>query len=258
MSKPPVFDLSGRVALVTGASSGLGERFARVLAGSGAKVVLGARRADKLEALKVEIIAAGGEAIAVSLNVADEASTIAAYDAAEAAFGPVDTVIANAGMNIEGSIVDLPIEAFDEVMGVNLRGVFLTVREGGRRLLAAGSRERGHGRIVITSSVTAQHVSPGVAVYSASKAAVLQMGRVLARDWARQGINVNMICPGYIRTALNSDWFDTEWGQKQMNGFPRKRLMEEGDLDAMVLYLASDASRAVTGTAFTVDDGQTL
>jgi len=194
----------------------------------------------------------------VALDVADEASVIAAYDAAEAAFGPVDTVIANAGMNIEGSIVDLPIEAFDEVMAVNLRGVFLTVREGARRLLAAGSRERGHGRMVITCSVTASHVSPGVAVYSASKAGVLQMGRVLARDWARQGINVNMICPGYIRTALNSDWFDTEWGQKQMNGFPRKRLMEEGDLDAMVLYLASDASRAVTGTAFTVDDGQTL
>jgi NAD(P)-dependent dehydrogenase (short-subunit alcohol dehydrogenase family) len=101
-------------------------------------------------------------------------------------------------------------------------------------------------------------VAPGIAVYAASKAAVLQMGRVLARDWARSGINVNMICPGYIRTALNSDWFDSEYGQKQMNAFPRKRLMEEGDLDAMVLYLASDASRAVTGTAFTVDDGQTL
>ena len=258
MSKPPIFDLSGRVALVTGASSGLGERFARVLAASGAKVVLGARRADKLETLKAEIIAAGGEAIAVSLDVADEASVIAAYDAADAAFGPVDTVIANAGMNLEGAIVDLAVEDFDAVMSVNLRGVFLTVREGARRLMAAGSRERGHGRMVITCSVTASHVSPGVAVYSASKAAVLQMGRVLARDWARSGINVNMICPGYIRTALNSDWFDTEWGQKQVDRFPRKRLMAEEDLDAMVLYLASDASRAVTGTAFTVDDGQTL
>ena len=258
MSKPPVFDLTGRVALVTGASSGLGERFSRILAASGARVVLGARRADKLEALRDEIVAAGGEAIAVSLDVADETSVIAAYDAAQAVFGPVDTVIANAGMNIEGSIVDLPVEAFDEVMAVNLRGVFLTVREGARRLMAAGSRERGHGRMVITCSVTAQHVAPGIAVYSASKAAVLQMGRVLARDWARSGINVNMICPGYIRTALNSDWFDSEWGVKQMNAFPRKRLMEEGDLDAMVLYLASDASQAVTGTAFTVDDGQTL
>jgi NAD(P)-dependent dehydrogenase (short-subunit alcohol dehydrogenase family) len=145
MSKPPIFDLTGRVALVTGASSGLGERFARVLAASGAKVVLGARRADRLEALKDEIIADGGAAIAVALDVADEASVIAAYDAADAAFGPVDTVIANAGMNIEGSIVDLPVEAFDEVMGVNLRGVFLTVREGARRLLAAGSPERGRG-----------------------------------------------------------------------------------------------------------------
>ena len=221
-------------------------------------MVLGARRADRLEALRADIIAAGGEAVAVSLDVADEASVIAAYDAADSAFGPVDTVIANAGMNLEGAIIDLPIEDFDAVMAVNLRGVFLTVREGARRLLAAGSRERGHGRMVITSSVTANHVSPGLSVYSASKAAVLQLGRVLARDWARQGINVNMICPGYIRTALNADWFDTEYGKKQIDRFPRKRLMAEEDLDAMLLYLASDASGAVTGTAFTIDDGQTL
>jgi NAD(P)-dependent dehydrogenase (short-subunit alcohol dehydrogenase family) len=254
----PVFDLTGRTALVTGASSGLGARFARILAASGARVVLGARRADRLQALKAEIEAAGGQAIAVSLDVADEASTIAAYDAAEQAFGPVDTVIANAGMNAEGPLTELSVEDFDGLMAVNLRGVFLTVREGGRRLMAAGSRERQHGRIVIISSITAHSVEPGLAAYSASKAGVLQMGKVIARDWVRQGVNVNMICPGYIKTEINADWFDTEAGDKQVAKFPRRRLMVESDLDAMLLYLSSDAARAVTGAAFTIDDGQSL
>ena len=258
MAATPNFDLSGRVALVTGASSGLGARFGRILAASGAKVVLAARRIDRLAALTAEINGAGGQAIAVAMDVADEGSTVAAYDAAERAFGVVDTVIANAGMNIEGSVIDLPVDAFDEVMGVNLRGVFLTVREGAKRLIANDAKQTQRGRIVIISSITADTISPGLAVYSASKAAVLQMGKVMARDWARQGINVNMICPGYIRTDINSAWFDTEGGAKQIAKFPRRRLMEEGGLDAMLLYLASDAARAVTGVAFTLDDGQSL
>ncbi len=258
MTAAPTFDLAGRVALVTGASSGLGAHFARILAASGASIVLAARRADRLQALEADIRAAGGRAVAVSLDVADEASTIAAYDAAEAAFGPVDTIIANAGMNSEGAITTLPVAEFDQVVAVNLRGVFLTVREGAKRLIAGGSRETQRGRIVIISSITAQTVSPGLAVYSATKAAVLQMGKVMARDWARQGVNVNMICPGYIRTELNQDWFDSEGGAKLVGSFPRKRLMAETDLDATLLYLASDASRAVTGAAFTIDDGQSL
>ena len=258
MTKPPAFDLSGRVALVTGASSGLGSRFARILAGAGAAVVLAARRAERLQALEAAIRAAGGQAIAVPLDVADEAATVAAYDAAEAAFGTVDTVIANAGMNAEGAVTDLPIAEFDRAVAVNLRGVFLTVREGAKRLIAAGSRETQRGRIVIISSITAQSVAPGLAVYSATKAAVLQMGKVMARDWARQGINVNMICPGYIKTELNEDWFDSEGGAKLVASFPRRRLMEATDLDATLLYLASDAARAVTGAAFTIDDGQSL
>jgi len=258
MADAPIFDLRGRVALVTGASSGLGERFARILAGSGAKVVLAARRTDRLDQVKLEIEAAGGQAMAVALDVADEASTIAAYDAAEAAFGPVDTIVANAGMNSEGSVIDLSVEEFDQLVGVNLRGVFLTVREGARRLIAAGSREKENGRVVITSSITANTIAPGLAAYSATKAAVLQMGRVMAREWVRQGINVNMICPGYIRTELNTEWFDSEAGAKQVAKFPRRRLAQESDLDAPLLYLCSDASRGVTGAAITVDDGQSL
>jgi len=252
------FDLTGRTALVTGASSGLGSHFARVLAAAGANLVLAARRADRLEALRAEITAAGGRAISVAMDVADEPSTIAAYDEGERAFGVIDTIIANAGTTSAGLVTALPVEEVDQVLAVNMRGVFLTVREGARRLIAAGSRERQHGRVVIISSITASAISPGTAIYSATKAGVLQMGRVMARDWVRQGINVNMICPGYIRTELNDGWFASESGAKQIATFPRRRLIAEGDLDPMLLYLASDASRGVTGAAFTVDDGQSL
>ncbi|MGH6780575.1 MAG: SDR family NAD(P)-dependent oxidoreductase [Sphingomonadaceae bacterium] len=252
------FDLGGRTVLVTGASSGLGARFAQILAASGANVVLAARRGDRLAELRDTIVRGGGRAIAVSMDVSDEASTIAAYDAAEAAFGRVTSVIANAGVNAEGPATELAIDEFDQLMAVNLRGVFLTAREGAKRMMASGSREQEDGRIVIISSITAQAVSPGLAAYSASKAAVLQMGRVLARDWARQGIGVNMICPGYIPTEINSDWFETEAGARYIAKWPRKRLMRDSDLDAMLLYLASDASRSVTGSVFTVDDGQSL
>ncbi len=258
MTRPPAFDLAGRVALVTGASSGLGERFARILAASGARVVLAARRRDRLLATCQEIGAAGGQAIAVEMDVTDEASTIAAYDAAEAAFGTVTSIIANAGMNSEGRALDISAEAFDEVFAVNTRGAFLTAREGARRLIATRGQSRPEGRIVLVSSITAQAVSPGLATYAASKAATLQMGRVLARDWIRQGINVNMLLPGYIRTEINAEWFDTEGGVAQIARFPRRRLLEAGELDAPLLYLASDASAGVTGSAFTIDDGQTL
>lgn len=258
MANAPIFDLTGRVALVTGSSSGIGARWGRILAAAGAKVVLAARRIDRLETIRDEIRAQGGQAITVAMDVADEASTIAAYDAAEAAFGVVDTIVANAGMNAQGPATQLPIDEFDHICSVNLRGVFLTVREGARRLLADNAPEKQHGRIVINASVTANTVEPGLSAYSATKAAVQQMGKVLARDWARHGINVNTICPGYIRTDLSDGWFDTPGGLKQINGFPRRRLMEEGDLDVALLYLCSDAARAVTGSSFTIDDGQTL
>jgi NAD(P)-dependent dehydrogenase (short-subunit alcohol dehydrogenase family) len=250
--------LGGRTVLVTGASSGLGAVFGRTLAASGANVVLAARRADRLAALRDEIVAAGGQAIAVAMDVADEASTIAAYDAAERAFGPVDGVVANAGVNCEGSALDLALDDFTEVVDINLRGVFLTVREGARRMIAADAPERQHGRVVIVSSITAEHVSPGLAVYSATKAAVLQMGKVLARDWARRGVNVNMLLPGYIATELNREFFASDAGERFVGKFPRRRLMTAEDLVPMLLYLISDASRAVTGAAFTIDDGQTL
>lgn len=254
----PQLDLSGRTALITGASSGIGARWAALMAKAGANVVLCARRVGHLEELRDSVVADGGKAIAVAMDVADEASVVAGYDAAEAAFGTVDTIIANAGISGEGLTEEQSVESFDQVLAINLRGVFLTAREGARRLMAAGSRDSGRGRVVITSSITAFEVSGGLAAYSATKAGVLQMGKVMARDWIRKGINVNVICPGYIKTAINADWFDTEAGSRQVQKFNRRRLMVESDLDIPLLWLASDASRAVTGTAIVVDDGQML
>lgn len=248
--------LAGRTVLITGASSGIGARFARIVAAEGAAVVIGARRVDRLEALRDSVIADGGKALAVAMDVTDEASTIAAYDAAEAAFGPVDGVVANAGVQYEGLAADLPVEDFDQVFAVNVRGVFLTAREGARRMRAAGIAERG--RVVLVSSITAKMVTPGVTAYSASKAAVSHMGRHLAREWARQGPNVNNLCPGYIKSELAGDWFDTEGGRKQMGKWPRRRILDEDALDPMLIYLLSEESKGVTGADFTIDDGQSL
>lgn len=249
---------AGRVALVTGASSGLGRRFAEVLAAGGAKVALAARRMDRLEEAASAIRESGGEALAVEMDVTDEASIIAGFDAAERQLGPIDTVIANAGMNSRGLALEVGADEFDTVMAINVRGVFLTAREGARRMVAAGSRESGRGRVILISSIGALKVLPGLTAYCASKAAVVMMGRSLAREWANRGINVNVVCPGYVETELNADWFTEEGGKKQIAGFPRRRLMVEADLDAMILYLASDAARAITGSVFTLDDGQTL
>ena len=250
--------LEGRVALVTGASSGFGQHFAWVLAKAGAKVVLGARRADRVQALADEIAAAGFQSLAVAMDVTSEASVATAYDAAEQAFGTVDTIIANAGTNHFSPAVDLLMEDFDAVVSTNLRGVFLTAREGARRLLKGGSREREHGRIVIISSITADVVDPGLSVYSATKVGVVQMGKVLAKEWVRKGINVNTLCPGYVQTEISGQWFGSEGGQQQIAAFNRKRLMDIESLDGPLLFFCSDAAKGVTGSVLTVDDGQSL
>ena len=168
----PCLDLTGRTALVTGASSGLGARFAHLLAANGARVVLGARRRDRLEHLRATIEADGGQALAVSLDVADEASVASAYDAAEAAFGPVDTIIANAGGNVEGTGLTLAASAFAQVLAVNVMGVFLTAREGARRMIATNSAETRRGRVLLISSITATAVSPGLTAYMEPDAAI--------------------------------------------------------------------------------------
>ena len=251
-------DVSGRTVLITGASSGLGAGFARGLAANGARVVLCARRTELLGSLAAEIAGAGGEAVAVGMDVTCDADTIAAYEAAEAAFGPVDSVIANAGVAGLGKALEITTEAFDHVVAVNLRGVFLTVREGARRMIAARSRERRHGRIVIISSVTAAKSSRAPFAYCATKAAVTRMGELLAREWAADGININMLSPGHVLTDLTASALETPGGRRMIERFPRARLLDQEELLPLLLYLASDASSGVTGASFTVDDGQTL
>ena len=251
-------DPSGRTVLITGASSGLGRHFATIAAGAGAAVAVAARRADRLAALVDEIAARGGKATAVTMDVEDEASVIAGFDAAEKALGPIDSMIANAGMNSRGMALDIAIADFDKVIAVNLRGVFLTVREAAKRMIAAGSKDTGRGRIVIVSSLASHQVLPGIAAYCASKAGVLMLGKALAREWANRGINVNSICPGFIETELNDEFLASEAGQRMIAGFPRRRVMKESDLDGTVLHLLSDASRGITGAAFDIDDGQGL
>jgi len=249
-------DLNGRVALVTGASSGFGHHFARLLAAAGAKVVAGARRKERLDDLARTIRAAGGTIEPVTLDVEDEGSIIAAYDAAERAFGTVDTIIANAGISPPGSALELPVEDLSQILRVNVQGVYLTAREGARRLIARGAPERG--RMILVGSVGSIRPLAGLTAYSMTKAAVAMMGKGLAREWARHGINVNTICPGWVATELNSEWLTSEGGQKLIKSFPRRRLMQSSDLDGMTLFLASDGSAAVTGGVFSIDDGQSL
>jgi NAD(P)-dependent dehydrogenase (short-subunit alcohol dehydrogenase family) len=246
--------LSGRIALITGASSGLGEHFARLYAGEGAAVVIGARRVERIAALADEINAAGGKALAVN----DEASIIAAFDAAEAQIGVPDVVVANAGIVVPGRAIDVPAEGIRSVIETNYTGVFLTAREGARRMIAAGSKASEKGRVILIGSITSHMTGQGDATYAASKLAVQHLGRQLAQEWARLGISVNTIQPGYISTEIAGDWFDTEGGKAQINTWPRRRLTAMTALDEPMVFFASDAARQVTGSHITVDDGQSL
>lgn len=249
------FDLSGRTALITGASSGLGAHFAEVFVAAGAQVVIGARRVDRVEALAARL---GAKALPVAIDVTDEASIAAAFDAAEARFGTVDTVIANAGVANGGRTVDVAPDKLRQTIDTNFTGVLLTARDGARRMIAAGSRDSGRGRIVLVGSITAHVTGHGDSAYAASKAAVAHLGRNLAREWVRQGINVNVIQPGYIQTEIAGDWFESEGGAKQIAGWHRRRFMPIDVLDPQLLYFASDASAWVSGSVIDIDDGQSL
>lgn len=247
--------LAGRTALITGASSGFGAHFARLFVREGANVVIGARRVEKVAALAAEL---GERALAVVLDVTNEASLIAAYDAAEARFGTVDTVIANAGIAKGGRSTELAAADITAVVETNFTGLYLTAREGAKRMIAAGFRDSERGRIVLLGSITAELTGNGETAYAAIKAGVAHLGRQFAREWVRQGINVNTVQPGYIDTEIQGDWFESAAGQAHVNSFHRRRLTPITALDAPVLFLASDASRHVTGATLTIDDGQVL
>lgn len=248
------FDLTGRTAFVTGASGGLGQRFARVLAGAGASVAVAARRVDRLSLVKEEIERAGGRCAAVAFDVTDDGRVGPALDEAEAALGAIDILVNNAGMSIPGSVTDLPLADFDAVLRTDLRAPYVVAREAGRRMIA---RQRG-GRIINIASMAAFRVLPGLTAYCMAKAALAMMTQCMAREWARYQINVNAICPGYIETEINSSWFATDKGKDQIRAMPRRRLIETEDLDGILLLLASDASRAITGSLIGIDDAQSL
>ena len=244
-------DLSGQTALVTGASSGLGLRFAKVLASRGAKVALAARRLDRLEALAAEIRADGGQAVAIQMDATDADQLVAAVDKAEAELGLVTILVNNAGIPDAQRAHKMSIELIDRVLDINVRAPFILACEVARRLLAA---ER-PGRIVnIASSAAYDYAGGGAALYSVSKASVVRMTEALAVEWARFNINVNAIAPGAFESEMMAGMLERVGDISQH--FPRKRIGNPAQLDSTLLYLVSPASDAVTGTSIRVDDGQ--
>ena len=245
-------DLSGRVALVTGASSGLGARFARVLAAKGAKVALCARRIDRLEALAAEIRAAGGQPIAVAMDATQADSLVQAVASAEAAFGTVDILVNNAGMPDAQRAHKMSTELIDQVLGVNLRGPWILACEVARRLIAAGKP----GRIVNISSVAHfRYDGGGAALYAVTKTAIARMTEALAVEWAHYNINVNAIAPGMFVSEMTDGMF-ARMGGNPAQHLPRKRVPVPEQMDSTLLYLVAPASECVTGATIRIDDGQ--
>mgnify|MGYP003121035078 FL=1 len=247
------FDLTGKVALVTGASQGLGARFAETLAASGAAVAVAARQVAKLEDLAERIRGAGGSAHAVAMDVTDPASVAAAIEDAEAALGPLDILVNNAGIAVQKPFLEMSPEDYDQVLDTNLKGCFLVAQAAARRM-----KESGGGSIINISSVLGTEVIGALSTYCASKGGLLQLNRAMALELSRYGIRVNAIAPGYIETPINSDFFKTEPGQKMVKTIPQRRLGQPDDLDGALLLLASDQGAYMTGSLITVDGGFVL
>jgi NAD(P)-dependent dehydrogenase (short-subunit alcohol dehydrogenase family) len=248
-------ELKGRVVLVTGASSGIGRHFALRLAAEGAHVAAAARRVELLETLSDQVIRAGGTLVPIQMDVSSVDSIRKGVDAAEKALGTIGILVNNAGIGHQSRVTDVTEEDFDRVFSTNVKGAFFVAQECGARMIKA----KIEGRIVNTASIAGLVTMPQLTAYGMSKAAVIQMTKSLAREWARQGINVNAICPGYIATELNADFFSSEIGQKLVAGLPKRRIGEASDLDGALLLLTSrSASRFITGAIITADDGYSI
>src|SRR5665647_2523470 len=255
-------DLSGRVAFITGASSGLGAQFARTLASAGAAVVLASRRLDRLKELRAQIEGEGGDAHVLELDVTDLASIKSAVAHAETEVGSIDILINNSGVSTTQRIQDVSENDFDLVFDTNVKGAFFVAQEVGKRMLA---RSKGSapgtftgGRIINIASMAGLRVLPQISVYCMSKAAVVQMTKAMALEWGRFGINVNAICPGYIDTELNHLHWQTEQGKKLVQMLPRKRVGQTKDLDAVLVMLCANESHFINGAVIAADDGFAL
>ncbi len=252
-------DLSGRVAFITGASSGLGAQFARTLARAGAGVVLASRRVEKLKELRARIEGEGGDAHVIELDVTDHMSIKAAVAHAETEMGSIDILVNNSGVSTTQRLQDVTPQDYDFIFDTNVKGAFFVAQEVGKRMLA---RSRGAapgsftgGRIINIASMAGLKVLPQIGAYCMSKAAVVQMTKAMAMEWGRFGINTNAICPGYIDTEINHRHWQTEQGKKLIDMLPRKRVGSPEDLDALIIMLASDQSHFINGAVIAADDG---
>ncbi|HET9694051.1 MAG TPA: glucose 1-dehydrogenase [Steroidobacteraceae bacterium] len=245
------FDLTGKRALVSGGGTGLGRQFALTLAGAGAEVVLAARRRDPLEATAAEIRARGGIADCIALDVTDATSVDAAL---AGPVGRVDVLINNAGTAGPGSLLEMTEETWDRVLDVNVKGAWLLARAAARQMIERNSG----GSIVNVASVLGVAVQKWTANYPASKAALLHLTRAMALDWARYGIRVNALLPGYFATEMSEAYLETEPGRAMLKRMPMRRLGEPAELGGALLLLASDASRYMTGSSITVDGGLSI
>jgi NAD(P)-dependent dehydrogenase (short-subunit alcohol dehydrogenase family) len=243
--------LADRVALVTGASSGLGRRFAEVLAAHGAAVACCARRREKLAETVDAITASGGQALAVEMDVTDRESVADAFETADRALGQVTILINNAGLASTGPAIDLDPATWDQTMATNLTGAWTVAQRAAKDMIAAGRP----GTIVNVASVLGLRQAGGVMPYAVSKAGIVQMTKSLALEWARHRIRVNAIAPGYIETDLNREFLESEGGQTLMKRIPQRRFGKPEDLDGALLLLASDASDFMTGEVVAVDGG---
>lgn len=254
MKAADIFNLKDRVALVTGASSGLGIQFAKALADNGAAVALVARRADRLKSLKDEIEGKGGRAVAIEADVTDRAAMARAFDAAERAFGTVTILVNNAGIAHSGRAVEMPPEEWRKVLSTDLDAVFFCAQEAARRILAAKKQ----GTIINIASVLGLAVAKGAVAYATAKAGVVQVTKALAVELAFKGVRVNAIAPGWFVTEMNDDYLASEAGNAIKREIPMGRFGNPGDLDGALLLLASDAGSYVTGATIVVDGGQVV
>jgi NAD(P)-dependent dehydrogenase (short-subunit alcohol dehydrogenase family) len=252
-------DLSGRVAFVTGASSGLGAQFAKTLAKAGAAVVLASRRVDRLKELRAQIEGEGGDAHVTELDVTDISSIKSAVAHAETEVGSIDILINNSGVSTTQRLQDVSEDDFDFMFNTNVKGAFFVAQEVGKRMLArakgAAPGTYTGGRIVNIASMAGLRVLPQIGVYCMSKSAVIQMTKAMAIEWGKFGINVNAICPGYIDTEINHHHWQTEQGQKLLQMLPRKRVGQSSDLDALLVMLCADQSHFINGAVIAADDG---